>query len=174
MALPRKHGAASRRFSAIAEPIDQPGFSNLTALHQYSQSVIDAKSSTIQNEFICHHLSSCVTAARRYFARRGARQDTNVAKGLEAQQTGVIMFGRIATIVTLSVSLTACAQSPLLVAPSFNTGSLQAAATASTTEPSAQISYLGKPTMAGKVLTAIALERVTGLKPDPSAFSEFD
>ncbi len=88
--------------------------------------------------------------------------------------TGSIMLVRLATIVTLCVSLTACAQSPLLVAPGFNTGSLQAVATASAHEPSADMQMLGRPTLAGKVLTAIALERVTGRKPDPSAFSDFD
>ena len=33
---------------------------------------------------------------------------------------------------------------------------------------------LARKTLAGKVLTAIALERVTGRKPDPARFSELD
>lgn len=80
------------------------------------------------------------------------------------------MFGRIFLILTLSTSLTACAQSPMLPAADFGSTALQAVPSIS----NSQIQNLGHKTMAGKVLTAIALERVTGLKPDPARFSEPD
>lgn len=84
------------------------------------------------------------------------------------------MLVRFAAIVALSASLSACAQSPMLIAPGFETGSLQAVPTASANELPGQMMQLGRPTLAGKVLTAIALERVTGRKPDPESFSDLD
>ncbi len=75
------------------------------------------------------------------------------------------MIFRIATIAALCVTLTACAQSPMIGAPSLTTSALQF-------QSGNEMQMLGKPTLAGKVLTAIALERVTGLKPDPARFSE--
>lgn len=80
------------------------------------------------------------------------------------------MFVRVALIATLCASLTACAQSPILAAPDLTTGSLQAVPTVST----AEMQNLGRQTFAGKVLAAIALERITGLKPDPARFSEVE
>jgi len=75
---------------------------------------------------------------------------------------------RIVSIIALCATLAACAQSPILSSPGFGTASLQAVPTLSATD----MSNLGHQTLAGKVLTAIALERVTGLKPDPSRFSD--
>lgn len=83
------------------------------------------------------------------------------------------MVIRIASIVTLSVSLAACAQSPMIGASYLGVGGLQTAPSASSTaRRSAEVDHLERPTLAGKVLTAIALERITGLKPDPARFSE--
>lgn len=80
------------------------------------------------------------------------------------------MLIRSLIIATLCATLTACAQSPMLGAPSLSTASLQAVSPAM----AAARSDLGKQTLAGKILTAIALERVTGLKPDPARFSDID
>jgi len=77
---------------------------------------------------------------------------------------------RIVSIIALCVFLAACAQSPILSSSGFNTAGLQALPTVSASE----MSNLGHQTLAGKVLTAIALERVTGLKPDPSRFSDVE
>ncbi len=84
------------------------------------------------------------------------------------------MLVRFAAIVALSASLSACAQSPMVIAPGFDTGSLQAVPSASANGIYDQRQNLGRPTLAGKVLTAIALERVTGRKPDPESFSDLD
>ena len=46
--------------------------------------------------------------------------------------------------------------------------------TAQAAESQPTDAQLARKTLAGKVLTAIALERVTGRKPDPSRFSELD
>lgn len=78
------------------------------------------------------------------------------------------MFVRIISIIALCVSLAACAQTPLLSSPEFGAASLQAVPPVS----AAEMQHLGHQTLAGKILTAIALERVTGLKPDPSRFSD--
>ncbi|MBU2580663.1 MAG: hypothetical protein KJ622_02955 [Alphaproteobacteria bacterium] len=80
------------------------------------------------------------------------------------------MFARFVTIISLCAALTACAQSPLLPAADFNSATLPAAPSVSTYE----MQYLGQRTLAGKVMTAIALERVTGLKPDPARFSDIE
>ncbi len=54
-------------------------------------------------------------------------------------------------------------------------GGLQSAPSApSLAARSVEVDHLNRPTLAGKVLTAIALERITGLKPDPARFSEIE
>lgn len=58
----------------------------------------------------------------------------------------------------------------MLPAADFGSGNLQAVPQLNTSE----MQNLGHQTFAGKVLTAIALERVTGLKPDPARFSDVD
>jgi hypothetical protein len=85
------------------------------------------------------------------------------------------VFIRIALIVALSVSLAACAQSPMIGASYLGVGGLQEAPSApSTGSRAVEVDHLDRPTLAGKVLTAIALERITGLKPDPARFSEIE
>jgi hypothetical protein len=81
---------------------------------------------------------------------------------------------RCASILALCVSLTACAQTPVIQAPGFGVDNLSAVQSASAAPFGDQMQRLGHQTFAGKVLTAIALERVTGLKPDPSRFSDLD
>lgn len=84
------------------------------------------------------------------------------------------MFVRSASIAIACLFLGACAQTPMIGAPSFGTGSLQAVSPVKAGEFSTEMQKLGHPTLAGKVLTAIALERVTGMKPDPARFSDLD
>lgn len=80
------------------------------------------------------------------------------------------MFARTVTISALCTALTACAQTPLLPSADFAAPALQAVPSVASYE----IQHLGQQTLAGKVLSAIALERVTGTKPDPSRFAEID
>ncbi len=94
----------------------------------------------------------------------------HVAFGRFAQNKGVRVLVRFASIVTLCASLAACAQTPILPTPDFGTSDLQAVPSLNASE----MQHLGHQTFAGKVLTAIALERVTGLKPDPARFSDID
>lgn len=82
---------------------------------------------------------------------------------------------RITSIVTLSMSLAACAQSPMLDASYLGVGGLNSAPEVqSVGSIITESEDLDNSTLAGKVLTAIALERITGLKPDPARFSELD
>lgn len=81
---------------------------------------------------------------------------------------------RVALIVALCGSLAACAQAPSLQLPSLGTNEITSVPAVSGGEFGDQMQYLGHQTFAGKVLTAIALERVTGLKPDPSRFSDLE
>ena len=85
------------------------------------------------------------------------------------------MLIRITSIVTLSMSIAACTQSPMLEASYLGVGGLNSAPSAqSVGSIIAETEDLDHSTLAGKVLTAIALERITGLKPDPARFSELD
>ena len=85
------------------------------------------------------------------------------------------MLFRITSIVTLSISLAACDQSPMLDASYLGAGGLNnVPATQSVGSIVTESEDLDNSTLAGKVLTAIALERITGLKPDPARFSELD
>ncbi|MEM1371476.1 MAG: hypothetical protein AAGG72_04505 [Pseudomonadota bacterium] len=56
-----------------------------------------------------------------------------------------------------------------LVASSEASASISAGITPA--QPTREVDLARDKTMAGKVLTAIALERVTGRKPDPSTLS---
>ncbi|MDX2287832.1 MAG: hypothetical protein NW217_03305 [Hyphomicrobiaceae bacterium] len=67
-----------------------------------------------------------------------------------------------------------CAQSPSLSFAGLANTDLQPIASAQAQDDSVELSYARRKTLAGKVLTAIALERVTGLRPDPARFSEVD
>ena len=78
---------------------------------------------------------------------------------------------RAVVVISLPLTLSACASDGPAVGQfvptsSFATASIVAPAAASV---DAQMpTVMPKKTMSDKVLTAIALERVTGLKPDPA------
>jgi len=89
---------------------------------------------------------------------------------------GILMFGRISLIAALALSSAGCSGAPLVNAPSgLTSASLQPISPAAASTAIGQIDIeaeLSKNrTMGGKVLTAIALERVTGRKPDPARLS---
>lgn len=65
------------------------------------------------------------------------------------------------------MALSACANDQRPDTASLATGSLSLAATQVTAEP-LDAPTPAKRTMTDRVLTAIALERVTGFKPDPA------
>jgi len=91
------------------------------------------------------------------------------------ENSGGNVLIRITSIATLSMSLAACAQSPMLDASYLGVGGLNSAPEVqSVGSIITESEDLDNSTLAGKVLTAIALERITGLKPDPARFSELD
>lgn len=64
---------------------------------------------------------------------------------------------------------------PAFAVPLIETSSLRETVVAELTEPSKEVEPVpASKTLAGKVLTAIALERVTGRKPDPTRFSDLN
>lgn len=77
------------------------------------------------------------------------------------------MLIRIIAGLLIATALSGCSKdsSPLLA-------SLNPATSAHAAEPTNQ--DLSRKTLASKMLTAIALERVTGLKPDPARLAELD
>lgn len=130
----------------------------------------------VQDEFICHDLSTCVSAARRYFVCQGTLGILCLWQGIFASVMGDGVsvrhaITRSAFILALCGGLAACAQAPSLQMPGLGGSDLNAAP-AGNAGGLGEMQYLGHQTFAGKVLTAIALERVTGLKPDPSRFSD--
>lgn len=95
------------------------------------------------------------------------------------QETGGVVSVRFATvrvacILAVSSLLAACAQAPVLNAAGFRTNEVSGVSSSQRAPFGDQMQRLGHKTLAGKVLTAIALERVTGLKPDPARFSDLD
>lgn len=81
------------------------------------------------------------------------------------------MLTRSAAILTLVSGLAGCANEAPNLAGFAPTSALAiATAPAMAAQPDAQQTY--RKTMSDRVLAAIALERVTGMKPDPSRFSE--
>ncbi len=84
------------------------------------------------------------------------------------------MFFRASLIVAAGLACSACANQQIGAPGNLQTAGLQAISSASAAEANAEAQLLAKKTMAGKVLTALALERVTGLKPDPARVSEID
>ena len=80
------------------------------------------------------------------------------------------MATRAIVAVGLGVVLSACANDQRPDTAGLATGSLSLAAARVTSEPieAPQPQASGKKTMGDRVLTALALERVTGLKPDPA------
>ncbi len=80
---------------------------------------------------------------------------------------------RSAAVLMLASAAAGCANDAPNLAGFTSTSALAIATPASITvapAPEAQQAY--RKTMADRVLAAIALERVTGLKPDPSRLSE--
>ena len=90
---------------------------------------------------------------------------------------GVPMLCRMATGIGLALALGACANELPTTAEFTSTSALsvttrdQIRAGAGTGEAPSR-AEMPKKTMADRVLTAIALERVTGLKPDPSRLTQ--
>ena len=81
------------------------------------------------------------------------------------------MLTRSAGVLTLVSAVTGCANEPPNMAGFAPTSAMAiATAPALAAYPDAQQTH--RKTMSDRVLAAIALERVTGMKPDPSRFSE--
>ena len=78
------------------------------------------------------------------------------------------MMLRAGAAVAIGVILAGCANSQPFPGGAFPSA-LGGPAQAAEADPDP-----GKKTLASKVLAAIALERVTGLKPDPSRFNELN
>jgi hypothetical protein len=79
---------------------------------------------------------------------------------------------RVGSLAAVALTCAACAneRQPSYLgmrANAFRTGSLDVVSPAEAAEPA-------KKTLASKMLAAIALEKVTGLKPDPARFAELD
>jgi len=95
------------------------------------------------------------------------------------------MLGRCVAVLILSCLAAGCARDPITLSSSLeppglgmlSSGGESHSSTrvyAATTREEPRIDYLRQKTMAGKVLTAIAFERVTGRKTDPARLSELD
>lgn len=80
------------------------------------------------------------------------------------------VIARTGVLLSVGLALSACANDKPLTASFASTGAvgLNSAQAATFEEPSA----MPKKTMNDRVLAAIALERVTGLKPDPSRLTQ--
>ena len=92
---------------------------------------------------------------------------------------GATRTSALGLIIASALLSSACSRTPTLSQPSYLNGPNQilsedieptAAQVSDTTDPSSDIIF--RQTFAGKILTAIALERVTGRKPDPARLSE--
>lgn len=94
---------------------------------------------------------------------------------------GFPVASRLLTSIVLPLLCIGCAQeasNPLASyagASAVITGSLpQGYAEAASLEAAAETMQAARKTLAAKVLAAIALERVTGRKPDPARFAELN
>jgi hypothetical protein len=81
---------------------------------------------------------------------------------------------RVGSMAAVALTCAACANEPQprylgMRANAFRTGALDPVSPAGV-EPAEP----AKKSLAAKMLTAIALEKVTGLKPDPARFAELD
>lgn len=89
------------------------------------------------------------------------------------------MLVRAASVIAVAVALTGCANDRMLPPMGLGFAGL-ANSVSSSAQPSlgeaspVTLSPGMKQTLGGKVLSAIALERVTGRKPDPSRFRELN
>lgn len=73
---------------------------------------------------------------------------------------------------SIAAAAVACCVSPVLALPLIDTASLRETTVAELFQALEEPEVNPSKTLAGKVLAAIALERVTGRKPDPMRFSE--
>lgn len=83
------------------------------------------------------------------------------------------MLTRSACVLSLALVVAGCANDAPNLAGFATTSSLAIASPATAvafSQPAQPTSY--RKTMSDRVLAAIALERVTGLKPDPARFAE--
>ena len=78
------------------------------------------------------------------------------------------MVRRLLALTAVTLACTACANAPLPRPFALGASAYSMAPAVRTGEPDADMAAIRKKTMASKVLSAIALERVTGRKPDPS------
>jgi hypothetical protein len=83
---------------------------------------------------------------------------------------------RLVAIAALAVLTAGCANERPISGLGYNPGGLitpaNAQETTSTIEQEVEARRAAQRSMAGTILAAIALERVTGLKPDPSRFTD--
>lgn len=91
-------------------------------------------------------------------------------RSASARRMRIPALARAAFVATLCAALSACSQVQLFSGQDLRTGSLQAMPST----PIAELDTSPRQTLAGKILAAIALERVTGLKPDPATFSDLE
>ncbi len=75
------------------------------------------------------------------------------------------VLGRTLTIVAVALSVGACAGQPSLSTNELQNTTLSSTDVAGMSEAEAEAKLLRKKTLAGQVLAALALERVTGKKP---------
>lgn len=80
------------------------------------------------------------------------------------------MLIRLAAVTVVALGAAGCANDSLSPGASLSTGSLKAEAAPAVGEQN----FEGETTMAAKVLTAIALENVTGRTPDPSRLDDLN
>lgn len=102
--------------------------------------------------------------------------------GMDLNKGGPTMTIRFFSIATAALLCSACAKDPLTNVTALQSPSLQVISPAEAHEATRvygatsenEADLLRHKTLAGKVLTAIALERVTGRAPDPARLSELD
>jgi len=94
---------------------------------------------------------------------------------------GFLVILRFGLLLSLPLLCAGCAQEPSNPLAYYTNASAvitnalpQGYAEASSIEAAAETMQAARKTLAAKVLAAIALERVTGAKPDPARFAELN
>ncbi len=82
------------------------------------------------------------------------------------------MFAVRLAIAAAALNCAACAQNDVSATNAFHTGRMNLVGPAAAGE--LMPATTPQKTLASKVLSAIALEKVTGLKPDPERFRDLD
>ncbi len=82
------------------------------------------------------------------------------------------VFLRMIAIAGAAALASACANERAAAPFAFANAAAMTTGSVDATERDAELRAASKQTIAGKVLAAIALERVTGRKPDPSRMAE--